>query len=172
MARAGFWIRVAAALIDAVFMAIPIVVIYLGIAYAMGGFEDEVPPEKEARIERIAETVVALLALAYTSLEIWKAATPGKMLLKLQIRSPDATPAPLGNLASRWATKQSPQIIGLFAVLFASRTLEWIEIAALLVVLLVASWSSANPAVPGTTTCPPPPSSAPARKSPSASSPS
>ena len=47
-------------------------------------------------------------ALLYTTMEIWTAATPGKLLLGLHIRQQDGTPADFWRLVLRWSTKQLP----------------------------------------------------------------
>jgi uncharacterized RDD family membrane protein YckC len=67
--------------------------------------------------ERLANAVFAVLVLAYASLEIVTAGTPGKLLLGLTIANANGTPAPRAVLSLRWSTKYFPLICGLLFVL-------------------------------------------------------
>lgn len=49
--------------------------------------------------------------LAYTSLDVTRAATLGKMAMGLQIRAADGTPAPKNVLLKRWAFKSAPVLL-------------------------------------------------------------
>jgi hypothetical protein len=48
-----------------------------------------------------------VIALVYTSSEVWAAATPGKLLLRLRIMQSDCTAADGWRLCLRWSTKWS-----------------------------------------------------------------
>jgi uncharacterized RDD family membrane protein YckC len=93
--RAGFWIRVLATIIDWVSLLI--------IAIAVGAVFFSIMP---AASERAVETAIYIAWLGYTSFEIWTAATPGKMLLRLRISEQDCSPAEFWRRVLRWSTKQ------------------------------------------------------------------
>jgi uncharacterized RDD family membrane protein YckC len=109
--RIGFGPRFGAALIDGLIM-VPIFLLAVPMVVRL---------EQQNRMSPAVATVVAaglaLVGLAYTSMEIFRAATPGKMLLKLQICSADGTPAMQSQLVNRWLYKQMANILNLFATI-------------------------------------------------------
>ena len=115
MERVGFGSRFGAALIDVVilFAVLAIVGMVLGVGTmsalgSMGG-------GAAAGGGMLMLALMGLIPLAYTSLEILKAATPGKMVLKLAIRNEDGSPAAQDTLAKRWAIKNSASLVGFVA---------------------------------------------------------
>ena len=111
MNRAGLFIRLAAQLIDVAILMVPI----FGVAF----FVEEImgvaaSPVEEARQDRIATLLAMPFVLGYTAFEVFTAATPGKMFLRLRIADRDGTPAPRSRLVLRWTTKYMPQIFALF----------------------------------------------------------
>lgn len=110
-AREGFLFRFCAALIDAVFCVVPGFVLSLIVAKVAGLW--------------FAGVFVALAYLGYSALEIFKAATPGKMLLKLKITNEDGSEAARATLIRRWAIKQIPQFANLVAAVTALTIFGW-----------------------------------------------
>lgn len=98
--RQGFGIRFGAAFVDALIAGIP-----AGILTAIGG-------------EKFGPFLGAAAILGYTSLEIFKAATPGKMIFKLRITSEDGTEASGDALFKRWVIKQVPNCLRFVTALF------------------------------------------------------
>ena len=101
--RAGFWIRVLATVIDTVAMLI--------IATLVGFAMQTIMPTIGGRAMQAA---IYIAWLAYTTFEVWTAATPGKMLLRLRISEQDCSPAEFWRLVLRWSTKQFWMIAYLF----------------------------------------------------------
>jgi uncharacterized RDD family membrane protein YckC len=96
--RAGFWIRTLAAAIDifAMFM------IAGGVAAGMVLVESSY-----SIAEGVLVAIIYVAWLAYTFLEVWVAATPGKMVFGLRIRNADCSAADFWRLFLRWSTKWS-----------------------------------------------------------------
>ena len=94
-AREGFLLRFCAALIDGALCFIPGIVLSMVLANVVGLW--------------LTGVLVTLAYIGYSSLEIFKAATPGKMFLKLKITNEDGTEASREALFKRWAIKQIPQ---------------------------------------------------------------
>ena len=94
--RAGFWVRVAATVIDLVADSL----LLLG-CVALYALVWQMTQDGER-----AETVMSIAAytavLLYTSTEVWFAGTPGKMLLGLRIRRQDGSSADRWRLFLRW----------------------------------------------------------------------
>jgi uncharacterized RDD family membrane protein YckC len=65
----------------------------------------------------LAGIVGGVLALAYYSLEVFKAQSFGKMIFKLKITRPDGTPATQDQLVRRYAFKQAPQLLAIVAAI-------------------------------------------------------
>ena len=111
--RAGFWIRTLAALLD-LFAMTPVyfiaTTVMLAVWERVGG---------RVRAEAIASAILLCGWLAYTSFEIWTAGTPGKLILRLRVKSADGTPADFWRKVLRWSTKQLPMISNLLFVLTA-----------------------------------------------------
>jgi len=110
MNREGFLLRFCAALIDGVFAGIPALILT-----KVGG--EKVGP----------------------FLEIFKAATPAKSLLKLKIQNEDGTDAARDTLFKRWAIKQVPNALRVVAGVFILISLNaiaglvgWVGILALI----------------------------------------
>src|SRR6266566_324139 len=94
-AREGFLLRFCAALIDGAFCFIPGFVLSMVLVNAAGIW--------------LTGVVVTLAYIGYSALEIFKAATPGKMLLRLKITNEDGSEASRQTLIKRWVIKQIPQ---------------------------------------------------------------
>lgn len=92
--RKGFFIRLAATLIDAILLAL--------LLFPVGWLQLTDPGLLPTCA---ADVLTVLIGLAYTSLEIFAAGTPGKLLLGLAIANPDASPAARAVLSLRWSTK-------------------------------------------------------------------
>ena len=112
MERKGFGPRFLAAFIDGVIVILVCAVIGLitGMGFVLGyggmGGGGANPTVSPTTI-RIFTIVSALFGLAYTSMEIFFAATPGKLILKQKISRADGGPADQVMLIKRWAMKQS-----------------------------------------------------------------
>jgi uncharacterized RDD family membrane protein YckC len=119
--RAGFWIRAAAALLDLCVGFLPAVVLA---AVAVTFLEDRL---SEPATNRLYAGLLLSLFLAYTSLEVWIAATPGKMLLRLVIAAPGGAPADRWTLALRWSTKYAPLLLGLEETIAPSVLAEFLR---------------------------------------------
>jgi uncharacterized RDD family membrane protein YckC len=106
--RAGFWIRAAAAAIDACAAGILTALVGIGAVVAQ-----EVPELADWAAGRLPDVVLCLLILAYTSMEAFVGATPGKMVLGLVIARPGGGRADRWTLALRWSAKQAPLLLTL-----------------------------------------------------------
>lgn len=104
MERIGFGLRFFAAVLDCI---IVMVIIFVFAMITGLGLAAMSRPE----VGGIWATLGVLIVLAYLSLEIFKAATPGKMIMKLRIRNADGTPAPVETLAKRWAVKNAGSLL-------------------------------------------------------------
>jgi len=111
-AREGFLLRFCAGLIDGVFCALPVYFLGLMIAKAAGFW--------------FAGVFTAVAYLAYSTLDIFKAATPGKMLLKLKITNEDGSEASRQTLIKRWAIKLIPHFANLIAAVTALAIFGWV----------------------------------------------
>ncbi|HEV8291170.1 MAG TPA: RDD family protein [Tepidisphaeraceae bacterium] len=111
MERQGFGIRLAAFLVDFVFLFIASVIIGvlfgLGFSVRMGTAAFAVG----AGYILVSESIT----LAYWSTEVFMAASPGKKLLGLAIANEDGTSAPPDRLWIRFAIKHAPNILSLLA---------------------------------------------------------
>ena len=141
MERKGFGIRLGAYLIDVVIMFIVIggivAVIFLGTFKV--GFGTPNTAQGQQAVEGAARTVAIvgpLLGLAYASLEIFLAQSLGKMLLKIKIMDEGGTPAPMGQLVTRYLVKYSASIIGLLVGLTGIAVLGWLQTLAGLAVFI------------------------------------
>jgi uncharacterized RDD family membrane protein YckC len=129
--RKGLGIRFGAAVIDAVLCAI---VGNVAIAVAGG----------------IVGTIVSMLVmLAYPLIEIARAQSPGKMILKLKVTSEDGSPATREQLIQRgvirWSGNILTAVLGLLAfVVPALAFLGSLGQLALGIALLVLSWQTIN----------------------------
>lgn len=94
--RAGFGVRLGAALIDGLIVLIGVGILRL----IFGG-------------SWLGNVLQALAVLAYYSQEVFQAATPGKKALKLAIGGLGGLPAPSDALVKRYLVKISPTLISL-----------------------------------------------------------
>lgn len=111
MERIGFGPRFLAGLIDGIILIVVVYIIgmvfgvgMMGMSGGVGGFS-------------IGLLVMMLVPLAYSSLEILKAQTPGKMVMKIIIRNADGTPASQDVLIKRWAIKNSGSLLNFLGAL-------------------------------------------------------
>lgn len=115
MDRAGFGIRLGAAILDGIILMVLsfIFAIVSGVDMnvALGRVENGATPTF------VSGMISTLIPLIYTLLEIFKAATPGKMILKLRIANPDGSPADQATLGKRWAFKYSTNLLQVLAIL-------------------------------------------------------
>lgn len=100
--RAGFWIRLLAALLD----LLPLLLIAFGAALITAFAWDRLSTSQAA--DRLGQAVLLGGFLLYTSAEFWMAGTPGKWLLGLRIATSDGSPADFWRLFLRWSSKQFP----------------------------------------------------------------
>ena len=117
--RAGFWIRTAATAIDVVVMLL----IGLG---AVIGVEALLAATSYELTENGLAAIIYALWLAYTSMETWLAATPGKLVLRLRVSNADCTPADFWRLFLRSSTKWSWLVLSFLFLL-----IEWPPLYAL-----------------------------------------
>lgn len=100
--RVGIVHRFLAGLVDAIVLAVLTVVPNLVLS--------KVSP-------MLAGMVGGVLALAYYSLEVFKAQSLGKMVFKLKITKQDGSPATQDQLVKRYAFKQVPQALMIVAAI-------------------------------------------------------
>jgi len=77
-------------------------------------------------VSYLGALLIEVLIVAYTTMDIFKAATPGKQLLHLVIRNQDGTPASRDVLVKRWAIKSCGSIINLLAVITTLGVLQFV----------------------------------------------
>jgi uncharacterized RDD family membrane protein YckC len=129
--RKGLGIRLGAAIIDSVIgMAIATVVVSVA-----GGV--------------VGGLIAVFVLLAYPLIEIAKAQSPGKMILKLKIHSDDGSPVTRDQLIQRSLIRWSPSILGALVAVVAVfapalAMLGNLGQLALGIVLLVLSWQTIN----------------------------
>jgi uncharacterized RDD family membrane protein YckC len=107
--RAGFWVRSVAWLVDTCFTSAATLAVTAAVMVQTDATSDG-PGPFSGRLLRI---VVPALTLAYSSFEVFKGATPGKMLLGLVIATPRGGAADRWTLALRWSSKQAPLLLTL-----------------------------------------------------------
>lgn len=121
MERKGFGPRLGAALIDAVIMiavAGILGLIFMGHFVASYGMPTKsTVTTASAGTVMVYSLIVGLIGLAYFATEIFMAASPGHMILKMKIMREDGTPADQATLIKRFVIRRSPQIISLLAAL-------------------------------------------------------
>ena len=103
--RAGFWIRVAASLLD-VLVLLPLIGVYFAVFYYLDA-RNRLTPE----MDQLLLVAFLLCTEVYTTFEIWRAATPGKMILRLRIRDRAGDEADGWRLAHRWVVKTSGSLV-------------------------------------------------------------
>ena len=107
MQRSGFWIRAAAAAIDAVVFLVFAATI--GVTMSVLEARGELTETKQ----RGFDAMLIALWLAYSSMEAMIGATAGKLACGIVIALPDGAPAPPWTRILRWSTKY----FGVFMVL-------------------------------------------------------
>ncbi len=128
--RVGFFPRLFAVLLDAIILGVLMQVLSIVLpnifsaptSWSMSG--DGMP---------LSSIIISLL---YTSLEIWTAATPGKMILKLKIKAQGGGAAATPALVIRWLIKQSAQILMLLFIITSIQILQTLQSIAALVVFI------------------------------------
>ena len=111
MERQGFGIRLGALIIDLVILFV--IGLIVNLIFGRGftfGFRVGTPQGGFAY-----NLVSNLITLGYWSTEIFRAASPGKMILGLKIGSETGAPAMQNQLMMRYAIKQSPWLLMLVA---------------------------------------------------------
>ena len=110
-ARAGFWVRVTATLLDGILL----VVIYVISIVSLVAMNE--PVREGSRPLNVAEAIVWLAWLMYSTMEVFSAGTFGKKILGLRIARLDDGSADRWRLFLRWQTKQLPVIALILALL-------------------------------------------------------
>lgn len=120
--RIGFPMRLVAALLDGVVIAIlsQVPAVIFGILH----------------LPWVGRIIGGLLALAYMSLEVFKARSLGKACFGYTITTQDGSPATQSQLVRRYLYKQLPQIIGIVAAVPFLGLLNIVAGLALLVVVV------------------------------------
>lgn len=142
MERKGFGPRFLAAFIDGIIVMLVCAIIGLitGVGFVLGyggmGGGGTANPTISATTIRIFGIVTGLFGLAYTSMEIFFAATPGKMILKQKISRADGAPADQAMLIKRWAMKQSSSLARLLMVVTGILVLGYVSQLLGLVILV------------------------------------
>jgi uncharacterized RDD family membrane protein YckC len=133
--RVGFLLRVGAVLLDVVIL-LPFIGAAIGASYYLES-QGKLTPE----IEYALGVALSIGALAYHTLDIFTAATPGKMLLGQRIVAVDGSTAPVGTLVSRFLVKNFAGLFGLVAAITAldvlDRLLRLVNVATLIAFLPV-----------------------------------
>ncbi len=118
MERIGFGPRLGAALIDMVIILVIMSVgtMIFGVSLFGGGLAnpDMFDGASVAGLS-LAAIVLSIIPLAYMSLEVFRAATPGKMLLKLKIRAEGGAEADQNTLVKRFLVKNSAALLNILA---------------------------------------------------------
>ena len=83
-----------------------------------------------------ASSAAAATALAYSLIELFTGASPGKRFFDLRIAGSDGSPATLKILAYRWALKHSPAILRAAAVISMLGFFNWLAAPAALAVAI------------------------------------
>jgi len=115
MNRAGFGIRLGALLIDGVILFILYKIVGVIVAPHIdptGKTFQEVYAAALAAARRVA-LFYSFIQLAYMSTEVFKAASPGKMILKLKIISETGEAAQPNQLWTRFAVKNAATLVGI-----------------------------------------------------------
>jgi uncharacterized RDD family membrane protein YckC len=111
--RAGFWIRVLATGLDLFAGGVVVAAGTTGAFLTLTWMD-----ASDELAEYVGQIVIQVLVIAYTSTEVWLAATPGKLALRLRIGSSAGVPATRWTLALRWSAK----FFGLFLLLIYAVT--------------------------------------------------
>ena len=140
MERKEFLPRLGAALIDFVIVVLACAVIGAitgaGFVLRYGGMGGAANTSVSPTTLRIFTVVAGLFGLAYTSMEIFFAATPGKLILKQKISRADGSPADQTTLVTRWAMKQSQALMNLLVAITGLLVLGYVSQLLGLVILV------------------------------------
>jgi len=104
--RVGFFPRAGAAVVDVLLLLIALMAPYAG-GYYLLETNGMLTPAWEYGMD----LSLTVLALAYSTFEVFAAATPGKMLLKLRIAMADGTVADRWTLFNRWFYKNGGSVL-------------------------------------------------------------
>ncbi len=118
MERIGFGPRLVAALIDIVIVLLlmSVATTVFGVSMFGGALADpDMLGGATAGGLSLAGIAISIIPLAYMSLEIFKAATPGKMILKLKISNADGTAADQNTLVKRFLVKNGAALLNILA---------------------------------------------------------
>ncbi|MBC8109359.1 MAG: RDD family protein [Anaerolineae bacterium] len=137
--RIGFWFRAAATAIDLVLIVIA-AAIAAGVIYAI---QSRFAISLLGDNERIYALTWYILIITCLSIEIFLAATPGKLILGLCVANANGTPAPRSMRFHRWMTKSWCFWLSAAAVLSDNVALNWLG-AISYTLLLVGCLGSAN----------------------------
>lgn len=121
--RVGFGRRLGAALIDFVIWTI----IFLIIFFTTGMFEEAsalineamANPAASEELSRLISPLAIILSIIYYSMEIFFAATPGKMVLGIKIADEERQEAVMGTLFTRFIIKHIDYVFSILALLTA-----------------------------------------------------
>ena len=109
MERQGFGIRLGALIID--------VLILIVLDFIIG----QIFPRPVGVLRPVGGAAFIIFSnlfhLGYTSTEIFKAASPGKMILGLKIGSETGSPATQNQLITRWAIKNSFSLLSILTII-------------------------------------------------------
>jgi uncharacterized RDD family membrane protein YckC len=127
--RIGFWSRALAAVFDVLLL-----IAFAGAVLLVLKPDSSLPGPVYKDVLAQAEYTTGIIAacgwLAMTLLEVFFAATPGKMVLRFEIANANATQAQPRTLWLRWLAKDAPALLWLLAAITQSRTLLVVAAAA------------------------------------------
>jgi uncharacterized RDD family membrane protein YckC len=115
MNRAGFGIRLGALLIDGIILFILYKIVGVVVAPHIDPTNKTFQEVWEAAIAAARRTMIfySFVQLAYMSTEVFQAASPGKMILKLKIIGENGEAATPDRLWKRFAIKNAATVVGL-----------------------------------------------------------
>lgn len=139
MIRKGFGIRLGAILIDGVILFVLRWILLIPFAPKINvtsatSLEEIV--NQAVKYAARAALIMGVIGIAYSLMEVFQAATPGKMALKLKITNADGTPAPRDRLVKRWAIKNCYLFAQLLFGITGIMLFNWIGTLAALFVLV------------------------------------
>src|SRR5258708_19919616 len=118
MQREGFGMRFAAALVDGVILVVFMFIVTLifgGSILALFGTSaqrgNQTAATAAAGVSIVALILLALIPLAYSLMEVFAAATVGKMVLGLTIANEDGSRASMNTLLTRWGVNNSVTLL-------------------------------------------------------------
>jgi len=121
--RAGFGVRLAAALIDGAIILPIYLTLTRAFQYAVAAHALRWSPRRADPVF-LSVFLGNALVLAYCLMEVKYAATPGKMMLRLRIENQNAAPATTAQLLARYAMKHGARMCGLVDALMSLRHLK------------------------------------------------